>query len=160
MASLYEIECVYQELLDRAEENDGDITEVVKEFKEVEASLEDKAENYWRIIRNLTVEAEGIKAEKLRLANKQKQLEKLADKLKEEILNAMGLFEKDKLKTKLGGFSTRINTSLKVLDETLIPEQYFKVVKEVKTDDIKKALKNGEDIPGVEINKEKGLVVK
>ena len=160
MATLYEIEEVFKGLLEYAEENDGDITEIVGELEAVRADFETKAENYWRMIKNLTAEADALKAEKQKLEQKQRRAERLADSLKERMANAMQTFEKDKVKTQFGSFSFRKSTSVEILDETVIPDDFFRVKKEVQKSVIADAIKAGDVVPGAALKENRKLQVR
>lgn len=158
--TLYEIEEVYRGLMEYAEENEGDITEVVEEFEKVRADFDNKAENYWRIIKNLNAQADALKAEKQKLEQKQRRAERLADSLKERMANAMQTFEKDKVKTQFGSFSFRKSTSVEILDETVIPDDFFRVKKEVQKSVIADAIKAGHVVPGAALKENRNLQVR
>ena len=160
MATLYEIEEVFKGLLEYAEENDGDITEIVGELEAVRADFETKAENYWRMIKNLNAQADALKAEKQKLEQKQRRAERLADSLKERMANAMQTFEKDKVKTQFGSFSFRKSTSVEILDETVIPDDFFRVKKEVQKSVIADAIKAGDVVPGATLKENRNLQVR
>lgn len=82
-------------------DNDGNVIENVSAVKEsmltawfdtldgIEELFEDKAVNIAMYIKNLRSEAERIKAEKLRLAARQSQKEKAADRLEKYLLDSM-----------------------------------------------------------------------
>jgi Tfp pilus assembly protein FimV len=60
------------------------------------------------------------------------------------------------------GFSVsyRKSSALKVFDETLIPEQFFVQVPKRLDSEIKKAIQNGELIPGAEIEERQNIQIK
>ena len=78
---LYEIAADYQNLLDAIE--NGDIPEeaLVDTLESITTLLEDKADNIACIIKELTAEAEAIKAEEDRLAERRKRKLKRAERL-------------------------------------------------------------------------------
>lgn len=114
---LYESTADFDELYERFDEIDswepdtdedgkpiddnGNVIKDVKAYKEamlqawfdtldgIEELFEDKAVNIAMYIKNLRSEAEQIKAEKLRLAARQSQKEKAADRLEEYLFNSM-----------------------------------------------------------------------
>ena len=114
---LYESTADFDELYDRFDEIDswepdndedgkpiddnGNVIKDVKAYKEamlqawfdtldgIEELFEDKAVNIAMYIKNLRSEAEQIKAEKLRLAARQSQKEKAADRLEKYLLDSM-----------------------------------------------------------------------
>jgi len=114
---LYELTTDFSDLFDRFDEIDswepdtdedgkpiddnGNVIKDVKAYKEamlqawfdtldgIEELFEDKAVNIAMYIKNLRSEAEQIKAEKLRLAARQSQKEKAADRLEKYLLDSM-----------------------------------------------------------------------
>lgn len=115
--NLYELTTDFSDLFDRFDEIDswepdtdeegkpiddnGNVIKDVKAYKEamlqawfdtldgIEELFEDKAVNVAMYIKNLRSEAEQIKAEKLRLAARQSQKEKAADRLEKYLLDSM-----------------------------------------------------------------------
>lgn len=157
---LYEIEAVYQSLMDRAEENEGDITDFVHEFEEIRAEFKDKAENYWRMIKNLTAEADALKAEKQRLEKKQKAKENAVQFLKDRLADSMRFMGEDNVKTIFGSLSFRRSESVDIVSEELLPEEYFKVVKTPVKTAISDAIKQGKEVPGAVIKENYSLQVR
>lgn len=158
--TLYEIETIYLGLLQQAEENEGDITDILAEWESINAAFEVKAENYWRMIKNFRAQAEMFKAEKDKLYEKQKRAERLADGLLERMDNAMKLIDIPVVKTKYGSFSFRKSTSVTILDETAIPDEFMKITKAPQKSVISDAIKAGEIVPGAELTENKKLQVR
>ena len=157
---LYEIEAVYQALMDRAEENEGDITDFVHEFEEIRAEFKDKAENYWRMIKNLTAEADALKAEKQRLEKKQKAKENTVQFLKDRLADSMRFMGEDKVKTAFGSLSFRRSQSVDIADLDLLPDEFIKVVKTASKAAISEAIKQGKEVPGAVIKESYSLQVR
>lgn len=142
---LYELTEEYNQVLQMAE--DGDVSEdVIKDTLEsISASIEDKADNYAKIINTLTVQATAIKEEEARLSARRKTLENNAAFLKKNLEQAMILTDNKKFKTTLFSFNIQKNpASLVIDDESSIPAE-FKIPQPDKIDNaaIKEALKKG-----------------
>lgn len=90
-------------------DSDGTIINDVAELKEkmlaawfdtldgIEEAFEDKAVNIAVIVKSLRSEAEQLKAEKLRLAKRQSQKEKAAERLEQYLLNSMQAIGREKI---------------------------------------------------------------
>lgn len=63
----------------------------------IEEAFEDKAVNIAVIVKSLRAEAEQLKAEKLRLAKRQSQKEKAAERLEQYLLNSMQAIGREKI---------------------------------------------------------------
>ena len=150
MASLYELTSdalALQEMLES-----GEIDEQI--FNDTLASLEidTKIENICKMIKNLEADATAYKAEKDRLAAKEKAANNAVDRLKESLLTH--LLTLDKKKVGAGTFTVSVSKSksLNVLYEDMLPEQFF-IPQPPKIDKagITKAIKAGENIAGAEL---------
>ena len=160
--TLYEIKEQYK-VLDKYIEDENLDRETFKEaLNEIEGSLEEKTENYVKVMKNYSAEAEAIKLEEKRLADKRKALENHAERVKQvldDTLTELGIKE-----LKAGIFNLKYQNnppSVDVLDMELIPEIY-KLPQEIKLD--KKAilqdLKNGIEVAGVEIKQGESLRIR
>ena len=157
---LYELSQSYVRLQEMAEELDPqtylDTLDAIKE------SLDDKAENTAKLIRSLEGDIEVMKAEEKRIAERRKTYEGKVSTLKQYLQVQMEIAGIEKVKRPLVTISIRNNPpSVRVLDESLIPSEYM-IPQEPKISkkDIKEALKNGEFVPGAELQSTKGLVIK
>lgn len=117
-------------------------------------NFETKTENICKFIKNLSVEAENVEAERKsykaemdRLSKRAKAYQNKAECVKSVLRYAMERLGTKKIKTTL--FSAGIqNTQMKVeptstIDYALIPDKYKKVVYELDKEAIKKDLKEG-----------------
>jgi hypothetical protein len=157
---LYELTNNYRQLLEMAEEMDPQTLQDTLEA--IQESIEDKAENTAKLIRSIEVDIEVIKAEEKRLAERRKALETKVTHIKEYLQNQMEAAGLTKVKRPTLTISIQANPpSVTVLDESLIPSAYIiPQPPKVSKKDILAALKQGEFIPGVEINQGKGLRIK
>ena len=159
MASLYELTGSAFELQMLLES--GDIDEDT--YKDTLESLDinAKIESVCKVIRNLTAEAEAYKAEKDRLAERQKTAENGIKRLKDSLLHYMLTTEQTKVKQ--GVFSVRINrtASVNITDPLVIPPDYLKFSEpQINKAEIKKAIQSGDEIPGAELVTNESIVIR
>lgn len=104
--------------------------------------LDDKAEDYVHVIRQLEADALMAKNEKQRLANKQKAAENAAQRMRDALKDAMLITGRTKIKraTCSIGISTRWDAVIDV-DVNDLPEEFKKVTVEPKKAEITKWLK-------------------
>lgn len=150
---LYDIAEVYENL-----ENIDDEVAVAAAMDAVDAALEEKLESTAKVIRNLEAEADALEAEEKRLkARKTAVRNRIAD-IKgyvQENLEAMG---KDKVTSGIFKWSIQANApSVNILDESLIPDDYWKIERKPMKTEIKKAIEAGELTEGVELVRTKSL---
>ncbi|MDO6451750.1 siphovirus Gp157 family protein [Oceanobacillus profundus] len=133
-------------------------------LESINLAIEDKLENIGKVIRNLEGEAEMLKNEETRLADKRKSIELNKQRLKSYVEDQLTITGKDKVKTGIFTFAMQNNPkSVKVLDENLLPRRLF-IEQEPKLD--KKALKDelkriGKDsMPGVELVQSRSLRIR
>ena len=118
----------------------------------------EKIENVACWIKNLTAEAEAIKAEKEKLAKRQKQAEAKEESLKKWLAFAL---EGEKFTTARVAISYRKSVSVQV-DESLLDKKYMKE-KVTYTPDktaLKKALQAGENIEGAYLEEKQNIQIK
>lgn len=150
---LYDITEIYENL-----ENIDDEVAVAAAMDSVDAALEEKLESTAKVIRNLEAEADGLEAEEKRLkARKMAVKNRIAD-IKgyvQQNLEAMG---KDKVTSGIFKWSIQANApSVNILDESLIPDDYWKIERKPMKTEIKKAIEAGELTEGVELVRTKSL---
>ena len=150
---LYDIAEIYENL-----ENIDDEVAVATAMDAVEATLEEKLESTAKVIRNLEAEAEALEAEEKRLkARKTAVRNRIAD-IKGYVqvnLEAMG---KDKVTSGIFKWSIQANApSVNILDESLIPDNFWKIERKPMKTEIKKAIEAGELTEGAELVRTKSL---
>lgn len=150
---LYDITEIYENL-----ENIDNEVAVAAAMDSVDAALEEKLESTAKVIRNLEAEADGLEAEEKRLkARKTAVRNRIAD-IKgyvQENLEAMG---KDKVTSGIFKWSIQANApSVNILDESLIPDDYWKIERKPMKTEIKKAIEAGELTKGAELVRTKSL---
>ena len=124
--TLYELTGQYQELLDMAEAEDVDPQVIADTLEAVGGEIEDKAENYACIIKQLEADAVALKAEEDRLAARRKSVENNIRNMKATLQNAMYATGKTKFKTNLFSFGIQKNpASLFIADMDMVPGRFM-----------------------------------
>lgn len=167
MSTLYELGQDVKELeglLDRLEEaGDSEATEEVKEIKAtVEKLIQSKSEGLIAVVRANEMMIENIEAERKRLADLKTKKQARIDSIKKYALECMQSMEVKKIETHLGNMTVRKGAGKVIVDDlTKIPEEYRVTKVEIREDRtaIKKAIKDGQEIPGAHLLIEDSLVM-
>ena len=150
MANLYELTNNYKTVLNMLYEEDIDEQMILDTLEGIEGEIEDKADGYAKIIKELLGDADKIKAEKLRLEARQKSFENRAKLLKDNLQNTMIQLGKTKFKTELFSFGIQKNGGklpLIIEDIAKVPDEYFKhTEKELDNTKIREAIDSGKEI--------------
>lgn len=150
--TLYEMSNEYRSIKDRLEV-DPDTGEILNLdlLEQMEGQIYDKTEAVAIFIKELKAESEMIAAEEKALKERKESKIKKAESLTRYLgnmmtMNAMPSFETSKVKV-----SSRKSEAVVVAENAEIPEKYLVTMTEVKPDKtaLKKAIKSGEEIPGV-----------
>ena len=164
MSSLYEIR---QDLLTVIEggyvfdEETGEVFWSSDNLDRLAETYDAKVEACGCYIKNLQAEAEMLKAEEQALAKRRKAIESKEKWMRDYLLANLQEFGEAGFSAK-AKVSTRKSEAVQVLDVSAIPDEYMRV-KTTATPDkaaIKKALKNGESVPGAAIVQNVNLVLK
>lgn len=126
MSTLYELTEQYRQLLEMLEDPDEDPRVIADTMEGIEGELEDKADGYARIMRQLEAESASLKAEEERLARKRKAADGAVKRLKEALYISMKETGRLKFKTHLFSFNIQRNPPSINLSDDLekIPTQY------------------------------------
>lgn len=123
--TLYELTGQYLELLNMAEEDDSQA--VIDTLESIDGEIEEKADNYAKIIRTLEGEAAAIKEEISRLKAKQYATESNMLRIKNSLQDSMIATGKTKFKTTLFSFGIQKNPASVHLKEGVeVPEEFWK----------------------------------
>lgn len=141
--NLYELENEYQTLLDMLESEDASEEAIKETMAMILLDIDDKAENYGKVLEQLKADAEALKQAKLRIAKKQAAIENGIDRLRSALLSVMLLTGRNKIKTPLYTFSatSRWKAVLDVADDQ-VPDEFKKVTVKADTAAIEKWLKS------------------
>ena len=130
-------------------------------MKEVGDDIEEKAQNYAVIMKNLEAEAEALEKEEKRLAARKSSLRNRNKILKDNLENNMKAIGKTKFKTNLFSFNIGKNPpSVNIDDENLIPDQYIVYTKSAAKKAMLDDIKQGVIIPGVSLKQTESLRIR
>jgi hypothetical protein len=161
--TLYGITAELNYILAQLEELGGEITPELEQALAInEEQFVAKAEDYGHAILNLKGMAAAAKAEKERLAGLQKFYENAQKRLADALSNAMQVFGQDKVENATMRISLRHTTATEVDDIDQIPAEFKTTNVEVVADKtaIKKAIQQGEDVPGAHLVENVSLQIK
>ena len=149
------------------EENGGEVTdEILEDIAIRRENWHDKAAGYSRLILQLDSDVDVLSAEIKRLQAIKKAKENTSSRLRENLLQALLVFESEDAKgirrfqTNFATISTRKSQAVEILDETELPEGFWIVKKEVSKSAISSALKAGEEVPGAMLKENISLMIK
>lgn len=148
MATLYELSATYEELMECLYDEEWDEEMLVDTLDGIEGEIEEKAENYAKIMKQMEKDIAGYKAEEARMAAKRRSLENREERMKKALYEAMKAVGKPKFKTALFSFGIQKNPASLVIDKPEeVPEQFL-IPQAPKVDNakIKEILKNGETL--------------
>ena len=161
--TLYGITAELNGILAQLEELGGEITPEIEQALAInEEQFVAKAEDYGHAILNLKGMAAAAKAEKERLAGLQKFYENTQKRLADALSTAMQVFGHDKVENATMRLSLRHTTATEVDDLDAIPSEFKTTKVEVVADKtaIKKAIQEGEDVPGAHLVENVSLQIK
>lgn len=161
--TLYGITSELNAILTQLEELGGEITPELEQALAInEEQFVAKAEDYGHAILNLKGMAAAAKAEKERLAALQKFYENAQKRLTDALSNAMQVFGHDKVENATMRLSLRHSTATEVDDLDAVPAEYKTTKVEVVADKtaIKKAIQQGEAVPGAHLVENVSLQIK
>ena len=156
--NLYELSIAFQEV--QTMELDP---EVMKDtLDSIGGTFENKAENMAKLIRNLESDRLAYKEEEDRLKTKRQAVENKLEWLKTYLKDCMKLTGKTKFKSGVFKFSIQKNpVSVNVTNKKILPEDYLiPQPPKVNNTTLKKALKNGIEVPGAELKQTEGLRIR
>lgn len=157
--NLYELSTSYQQIQSMIEDGQEGLEDTLESLND---AIEEKAVGYAKVIRNLEGQANAIKEEEKRLADRRKHLESNIKRLKDFLEASMINNNLRKIKTELFSFNIQKNPpGLDVFDDKQIPENYL-IPQEPKIDrkTIIQELKTGKEIPGVQIKQGESLRIR
>lgn len=153
---LYEISQAYQMLLEMEELEEGYL-------EGLQEQAEEKLSNIGVVYKTLSAEAEAIKSEEKKLAERRKAIENKAERLKQYALDNMKTLGLDKIKSPVCELSLAKNPPKLVITNQELIESRFKTEKIVIDVDnalIKEELKNGVLFEWAELVQEKSVRIK
>ena len=124
--TLYELTGDFQTLYDMADDPEIDEQAWLDTIEGIDGAIEDKADGYAKVIKELIANADAIKAERERMDSRESALRNRADTLKKALQTSMEISGKTKFKTTLFSFNVQKNApSLKISESAHIPEEFL-----------------------------------
>lgn len=161
--SLFHIRQEHLDLMAQIEEADGELAPHVEQALGLtNEAFQEKAISYGYIIKQYDANADLIEREIMRLQNLQKQQAARGELFKSRLSDAMQQFGVEKIDGQTIKLSFRKSQAVLVTDESLLPEDAFKMIpakREISKTQLKDLLKAG-PIPGAEMETRQSLQVK
>lgn len=154
MANLYEIS---QAMLDCIDPESGEVIDCEK-LNELSMQYDEKIEGIGLWIKNLLSDMEAYKKEKEAFAEREKAAKAKAESLKKYLASAL---DGQKFSTAKVAISFRQSEAVTIAEGAHVPDEYIrrKVTEEPDKTALKKALKSGENIPGVTLEKTQSVQI-
>ena len=151
--NLYEI---HHEIMSCWDEETGEILDVQK-FDALQMALEDKLEGIGCYIKNLEAEAAALKLEEQAFAARRKRAENKAASLKNYLSGYLQGCPFETLRVKI---SFRKSESLELSETAVVPEEFLKYTVDVNKAELKKAVKAGLVLDGVQLIQKQNISIK
>ena len=160
--TLYELTDDYRNLLEMAQNPDIDGQAIKDTLEAIQGDIEEKADGYAKVIKELSADTDKISAEIKRLTDRKNTIQNNIAYMKQSLTTAMTVTGNTKFRTDLFSFNIQKNPpALVVDDEKAIPQEYL-IPQEPKVD--KKAiidfLKNGNKVPYAHIEQSEGVRIR
>ena len=144
MSNLYQLTNNYETVLNMLYDEDVDEQMILDTLEGIEGEIEDKADGYAKIIKELEARRDARKAESKRLSDSAKVFDNRVNSLKQNLFNAMKQTGKTKFATDLFTFNIAKNGGKQVLTiDGDVPEEYTKTIIENDTEKIRADLEAG-----------------
>ena len=129
MSTIYELTDAWKTVEEMLYDGETDEQTVLDTLESIEGEIEDKADNYAKLIKNMTADATALKAEEERLHGRRASLENRIQRLKSTLQANLEFIGKTKFKTQMFSFSVSKNGGKQplVITENLgdIPGKYL-----------------------------------
>ena len=146
--NIYELTGNYEHLLNMLYDKDVDEQAILDTLESIEGDIEDKADGYAKIIKELEAQSKARKEEAKRLTESAQTIDNRIKMLKNNLFNCMKITGKTKFTTNLFSFNIVKNGGKQPLTiDGEVPKEYTKTVIENDTSKIRQALENGENLP-------------
>lgn len=157
--NLYEINLEIEKTIQNAVDMEtGEITGDLSGLDSLQMAKDEKVDNIACYIKNLKAEAEAIRAEEKKLADRRRACENHAERLKRYLADNL---QGEKFKSPRASVSWRKSESVIVEDIWKLPEDYLRY-KDPEPDKtlIREAFKKGYDVEGAELVTNLSMIVK
>ena len=109
MGTIYELTDAYSTVEAMLYDGETDEQVILDTLQAIDGEIEDKADNYAKLIKNLRCDAESLKAEEERLYQRRKSLENREKLLKSTLQANLEFIGKTKFKTALFTYTVAVN---------------------------------------------------
>jgi len=150
----------YDNLLDLLGDESVPAEEIAFAIDEAGKSVLESVDDFAYFLRDLAGSAKVIREEEKRLAARRKTIENLESRLREVAALYMRKVEKDKLKGVLNTISLRRSEAVEIDDEAALPAAYVEVKITPRKAEIKKAINEGDDVPGAHLETRESLQIR
>ena len=159
--NLFELTENYVKFFTMLEEVD-EITEELEEMaNNLNIAIEEKSDNYVKMIKNLDADVEAYKNQEKQFNKKRKTAENKISWLKKNLQASMEQTGRKKVKTELFTISIQKNTpALDITSEDNIGDEYYKVERTLNKKDLLNDIKEGLIIDGVGIKQSESLRIR
>lgn len=161
MASLYAIDRTIEDVIERGfsvDEETGELIASFDDLEQLEAAYGDKLEACGVWVKNQQALADAMKSEEDNLRKRRKMVENAVERMKSYMLGSMhGKFVSPKVQ-----IAPRKSSRVVIDDPDAVPTEFEKVTTTYTVDKtaVRKALKEGEEVPGCRIEERLTLSVK
>lgn len=160
--TLYALTESYQQLQNMLAEGEVDEAAIRDTMASVEGDITVKVDNCAAVMRSLELEADAVRIEEVRLADRRKAIEANRDRLKRYVQFELESVKLDKVRGPRFYVSIQTNPwKVSIADEKAIPALYWKPSDPtLDKKAILEAMKAGESVPGASISQDRSLRIK
>lgn len=143
-------------------ESADEVTEEMQEMADnLNVEIEEKCDNYAKMIRNLEADVEAFKNQEKIFNEKRKSAENKVKWLKQNLQASMDLQNRKKVKTDLFSFNIQKNApSLEILNENNIDDSYYVIERKLNKRALLGDIKEGLIVDGVELKQTESLRIR
>lgn len=158
--SIYELTERFNKVAEMLVDEDCDQS-IIDTLESLDMAIEEKADNYARLIKNQESMSKGISEEIKRLQQRKQTIDNGVVRMKQGLYNSMISIGKTKFKTDLFSFNVQKNPpKLEYESEDLVPKVFKKVKVEIDKTALKKAILGGLEIDGVSVTRSEGVRIR
>lgn len=157
MPTLYELRGSYAQIQRMIEEGAEGLEDTLES---IEGAIEEKIESYVMVIKNLEADAAAYEKEEKHFKQRKMVAQNGIKRMKQVIIDTMNEGDREEVKTEKFNIKFRNNApTVQIVDESLIPDEFFKVERTISKSELAARLKEKE-IPGAELVVNKSLQIK
>lgn len=143
-------------------ENADEVTEEMQQMaNNLNVEIEEKCDNYAKMIKNLEADVEAYKNQEKIFNEKRKTAENKVKWLKQNLQASMELQGRKKVKTDLFSFNIQKNApSLEITNENNIDDSYYAIERKLNKRELLNDIKEGLIVDGVELKQTESLRIR